>query len=206
MHHDLGFLCLQSGRLSEATAALRTALQLDPTFAQASLCLGIALQDQGDSAGAEAAYRGARMLNPSLIVAHVCLGALLESRGDMVQAIDVFRGGAARGPGTLWGRLASARALVADNRDLEAEPALRQLVADHPANGMAQEMLATLLADSGRFEEAREGYERAIAAAPALAGCYYDLSRCRRLVAADRPLMSRMQTTLQSPSLTADAR
>src|SRR5882757_9823745 len=67
-------------------------------------------------------------------------------------------------------------------------------------------MLATLLADSGRFEEAREGYERAIAAAPALAGCYYDLSRCRRLVAADRPLMSRMQTTLQSPSLTADAR
>lgn len=206
IHHDLGFLCLQAGRLSEAIAALRTAMALDPSFAQASLCLGIALQGQDDTVGALAAYRQAASLQPALTAAHVCLGALLESLGDHTLAIASFRSGAASEPASVWGRLSNARALVAENRDVEAESVLRELVALHPANAMGHEMLAMVFANSGRFEEARECYERAIDAAPQLAGSYYDLARCRRITRDDDVLLSRMRSALVAPGLTADAR
>jgi tetratricopeptide (TPR) repeat protein len=206
IHHDLGFLCLQTGRLPEAIAALRTALAVDPSFAQASLCLGIALQDQGDAAGALAAYRQALSLQPALTAAHVCLGALLESLGEHALAIASFRSGAASGPTSFWGRLSSARALVAENRDVEAESVLRELVALHPANAMGHEMLAMVSANIGRFDEARDCYERAIAAAPQLAGSYYDLARCRRITRNDEALLDRMRSALAAPGLTTDAR
>jgi tetratricopeptide (TPR) repeat protein len=206
IHHDLGFLCLQTGRLPEAIAALRTALAIDPCFAQASLCLGIALQDHGDTAGALAAYRQALSLQPSLTAAHVCLGALLESLGEHALAIASFRSGAASGPTSFWGRLSSARALVADNRDVEAESVLRELVALHPANAMGHEMLAMVFANLGRFDKSRDCYERAIAAAPQLAGSYYDLARCRRITPDDEALLDRMRSALTAPGLTTDAR
>jgi Flp pilus assembly protein TadD len=206
IHHDLGFLCLQAGRLPEAIVALRAALALDPSFAQASLCLGIALQGQGDTAGALAAYRQAASLQPALTAAHVCLGALLESLGEHALAIASFRSGAASGPASVWGRLSNARALVADNRDAEAEFVLRELVSLHPANAMGHEMLAMVFANGGRFEEARECYQRAIDAAPQLAGSYYDLARCRRITPDDEALLSRMRSALVAPGLTADAR
>lgn len=206
IHHDLGFLCLQAGRLPEAIAALRSALTLDPSFAQASLCLGIALQGQGDTAGALAAYREAASLQPALTAAHVCLGALLESLGEQTLAIASFRSGAASGPASVWGRLSNARALVAENRDVEAEFVLRELVSLHPANAMGHEMLAMVFANGGRFEEARACYQRAIDAAPQLAGSYYDLTRCRRITRDDEALLSRMRSALVAPGLTADAR
>jgi tetratricopeptide (TPR) repeat protein len=206
IHHDLGFLCLQVGRRPEAIAALRTALVLDPSFARASLCLGIALQDQGDTVGALEAYRRAVSLQPALTAAHVCLGALLESQGEHRLAIASFRSGAASEPSSLWGRLSNARALVAENRDVEAESVLRELVALHPANAMGHEMLAMVFANSGRFEKARDCYERAIAASPQLAGSYYDLARCRRITRDDEALLGRMRSALAEPGLTADVR
>jgi tetratricopeptide (TPR) repeat protein len=206
IHHDLGFVCLQVGRRPEAIAALRRALALDPSFAQASLCLGIALQDQGDTVGALAAYRHAVSLQPALTAAHVCIGALLESQGEHRLAIASFRSGAASQPSSLWGRLSNARALVAENRDVEAESVLRELVALHPANAMGHEMLAAVFANSGRFERARDCYERAIAASPQLAGSYYDLARCRRITRNDEALLGRMRSALAVPGLTADAR
>jgi tetratricopeptide (TPR) repeat protein len=206
IHHDLGFLCLQAGRLPEAIAALRTALAVDPSFAQASLCLGIALQGQSDTAGALAAYRQAVALQPALTAAHVCLGALLESLGEHTLAIASFRSGAASAPASVWGRLSNARALIADNRDVEAESVLRELVALHPANALGHEMLAMVSANSGHFEQARDGYERAIAAAPLLAGSYYDLARCRRITRDDEALLARMRSALIAPGLTTDAR
>jgi tetratricopeptide (TPR) repeat protein len=191
----LGFLWLQAGRLPEAIAALRAALAEDPCFAQASLCLGIALQDQGDTAGALAAYRQALSIQPALTFAHVCLGALLESLGERALALASFRSGAASAPASLWGRLSNARALLAEDRDIEADPVLRELVAFDPTTAMAQEMLATVFANAG-FEEARDCYERAITATPKLAGSYYDLARCRRITPYDSA--PRWEQTLSS--------
>lgn len=206
IQHDLGSVCLQIGRLADAVAAFRAALAANPRFASASLHLGMALQAQGDAAGALAAYHHATALLPSLVEARFRAGALLETLGRRVEAIAAFRRAAASSPKTSLGRLSKARALLAEDRDAEAERTLRQLLALDPDAAAATDLLGTVLADAGRFEEARACYERATASAPHLAGSYYDLVRCRRVTQDDADLLARMRAALAAPGLHAEAR
>ena len=202
--HDLGFVCLQTGRVIDAVAAFEAALTADPRFALASLRLGIALQTQGHTAAALAAYRRAVTLLPAMVEARFRAGALLETLGLRADAIAAFRRAAASTPKTSLTRLCNARALMAEDRDAEAERALRQLLALDPDHAVATDLLGTVLADAGRFDEARICYERATAAAPHLAGSYYDLARCRRMGEADAELLTRMHAALASPGLHAE--
>lgn len=206
IQHDLGSVCLQTGRLADAVTAFQAALTANPRFALASLHLGMALQAQGDEAGAIAAYRHATALLPSLVEARFRAGALLESLGRRAEAIAAFHRAATSAPKTSLGRLSKARALLAEDRDAEAERALRQLLALDSDNAAATDLLGTVLADAGRFEEARDCYERATAAAPDLAGSYYDLARCRRMTPDDAHLVARMHAALAAPGLHAEAR
>ena len=206
IRHDLGSVCLQTGRLAEAVAEFQAALTLNPRFALASLHLGMALQAQDDAPAALAAYRRATALLPSLVEARFRAGALLETLGHRAEAIAAFRRAAASAPKTSLGRLSRARALLAEDRDAEAERALRQLLALDPDHAAATDLLGTVLADAGRFEEARDCYERATAAAPHLAGSYYDLVRCRRVTREDADLLVRMRAALATPGLHAEAR
>ena len=80
---------------------------------------------------------------------------------------------------TRFGRLGKARALLTEDRNQEAEQVLRRDRGARSGNAMAHDLLGNLLSEFGRFDEARECFERAIAIAPLLAGCYYDLVRCR---------------------------
>ena len=206
IRHDLGSVCLQTGRLAEAVAAFQAALTANPRFASASLHLGMALQAQGDAAAALAAYRHASALLPSLAEARFRAGALLETLGHRAEAIAAFRRAATSVPKTSLGRLSNARALLAEDRDAEAERALRQLLALDPDHVAATDLLGTVLADAGRFEEARDCYERATAAAPHLAGSYYDLVRCRLVTPEDAGLLARMHAAVAVPGLHAEAR
>ena len=71
---------------------------------------------------------------------------------------------------------------------------------------MAHDLLGNLLSEFGRFDEARECFQRAIAIAPLLAGCYYDLVRCRRVTNDDDDLLQRMEAALATPGLEAAQR
>lgn len=204
--HDLGFVCLQVGRLPEAVAALQAALAANPRFALASLRLGIALQQQGHDDAAMAAYRQAATLLPAMVEARFRAGALLETLGLRDEAVAAFRRAAASTPRTSLTRLCNARALLAEDRDAEAERALRQLLALDPDHAVATDLLGTVLADAGRFDEARACYERSTQAALHLAGSYYDLVRCRRMTREDADLLVRMRATLEAPGLHAEAR
>jgi len=199
--HDLGLACLESGRPSEAAGALRDAVAINPRYTDAHFRLGIALERLGDTAGAIAAYDRTTELLPSHAEAWFRAGALVFTLGHREEAIGCFRRAAATGPKTRFGRLGAARALLAENRDAEAETALRRLLALEPGNAMAQDLLGNLLADAGRFAEARACFVRAVDAAPLIAGCYYDLVRCRRLTPDDREILPRMQAALATPGL-----
>ncbi|WP_428392930.1 tetratricopeptide repeat-containing sulfotransferase family protein [Lichenicoccus sp.] len=206
IQHDLGFLCLQAGFAGEAAAAFRAALAANPRFALASLRLGVALQALGDEEGALAAWRQATLLQASLVEARFRAGALLDTLGRRDEALAAFRRGAASAPKTSLGRLCAIRVLLAEERDGEAERALRQLLARDAANATALDMLGTVLADAGRLDEARDCYDRATLASPSHAGSYYDLSRCRRLTPRDADLIARMQAALVTPGLHPEAR
>ena len=71
---------------------------------------------------------------------------------------------------------------------------------------MAHDLLGNLLAEFGRFEEARECFQRVIAIAPLLAGSYYDLVRCRPVTREDDDLLQRMEAALDTPGLEAAQR
>ena len=201
LQHDLGLALLEAGRFEESIVALQAAISANPRYADAFFRLGIAFEKAGRTDEAIRAYDQATALRPGLTEAWYRAGALVFGLGHRKEAIGCFRRAAASGAKSSFGRLGAARALLAEDRDSEGETRLRQLLALDKTNALALDLLGNLLAESGRFDEAWSCYERAIAAAPLMAGSYYDMVRCRRLTQADAPLRARMQAALHTPGL-----
>jgi tetratricopeptide (TPR) repeat protein len=206
IQHDLGVACLEAGRIADAVAALRLAVASNPRYADAYFRLGAGLEKLGNIGEAIAAYDRATQLLPSLTEAWFRAGALVYMLGHREEAIGCFRRAAATGGQTSFGRLGKARALLTEDRNPEAEKVLRRTVALDPKNAMAHDLLGNLLSEFGRFDEARVFFERAIAIAPLLAGCYYDLVRCRPVTSDDDGLLQRMEDALDTPGLEAGQR
>jgi tetratricopeptide (TPR) repeat protein len=206
IQHDLGLACLEVGRVPEAIAALQRAVASDPRYTDAYFRMGIALEKLGDIRGAIVAYDQATKLLPSLTEAWFRAGGLMYTLGHLDKATGCFRRAAATGGRTSFGRLGSARALLIENRNPEAEQALRETLVADPRNAMAYDLLGNVLSEFGRFDEARACFERAITIAPMLAGSYYDLVRCRPVTSDDDGLLQRMQAALATPGLEAGQR
>jgi tetratricopeptide (TPR) repeat protein len=198
--HDLGLACLECGRIGEAVTALQNSVAVDPSFQDSHLRLGIAFEAAGAADAALAAYHAAAELKP-LPEASYRAANLLDNLGHTSRAIEMFRRAAGSATGTTLGRLAMARALLAEDRDAEAEKVLRKVLATEPDNAVALDLLGNRLADAGRFAEARRCFLRAIEKAPLLAGSYYDAVRCGRIGQEDTELIARMRTALESQGL-----
>lgn len=204
--HDLGLASLETGQVPAAITALRAAIAASPGYADAHLRLGIALEAQGDHLAALAAYRQAAALQPTLADAQYRAGSLLDSAGQHAQAAAAFRAAAAAAPDTLLGRIAAARAQLTLNDTSGVEARLRHALTLAPANATVLDLLGNLLADEGRFEEARAILLQAIDASPLFAGSYYDVVRCRRITPEDAPLLARMRRAAALPGLDASQR
>ena len=189
IQHDLGLACLETGAFPDAVDAFRRAVTLQPGYTDAHFRLGLALERLGDVRGAVLAYDRATELQPSLAEAWYRAGSLVFTLGHREEAIGCFRRAASSGRSSSFGRLGEARALLAEDRDPQAERVLRHV-----------------LADAGRFAEARECFARAIAAGPSMAGSYYDLVRCRRMTTQDADLLPRMQAALAISDLPSEQR
>ena len=206
IQHDLGLACLEVGLVPEAIVAFQRAIATKPRYADAYFRLGIALEKMSDIGGAISAYDRATDLLPTLTEAWFRAGALVHELGHRDEAIGCFRRAAATGGKTSFGRLGKARALLTEDRNQEAEKVLRQTLVFDPKNAMAHDLLGSLLSEFGRFDEARECFQRAITLAPLLAGSYYDLVRCRPVTTDDDGLLQRMQAALATPGLEAAQR
>jgi tetratricopeptide (TPR) repeat protein len=206
IQHDLGLACLEIGRLPDAVAALKCAIASNPRYADAHFRLGIALEKLGNIREAMVAYDVATRLDPALTEAWFRAGALLYILGYRNETIGCFRRASASGGKTSFGRLGKARALLIEDRDQEAEQVLRETLVADPRNALAYDLLGNLLSEFGRFDEARACFERAITIAPLLAGCYYDLVRCRPVTRDEDGLLQRMQAALATPGLEATQR
>ena len=97
----------------------------------------------GGSGSSVDAYRQAVALLPSLADAQFRLACLLEGHGHRTDAVRHFRLAAAAEAKSSLGRVAEARALLAEERDSEAEKVLRQCLALDRKNALAQDMLGT---------------------------------------------------------------
>ncbi len=200
IQHDLGLACLEAGRVPDAISALQRAVAVNPRYGDAFFRLGIAWEKLGNVGAALDAYDRATKLIPSLTEAWFRAGALVYTLGHRDGAMGCFRRAAATGGKTSLGRLGKARALLIEDRNQEAEQVLRESLVADPTNAMAYDLLGNLLAEFGRFDEARACFERAIAIAPLLAGSYYDLVRCRP-VTRDDGVLQRMEAVLATPGM-----
>jgi len=206
IQHDLGLACLEAGRIPDAIEALERAVASNPRYADAYFRLGIALEKLGNIGGAIVAYERATELLPSLTEAWFRAGALVYELGHRDEAIGCFRRAAANGDNSSFARLGKARALLIEDRNQEAEQVLRKTLALDPRNAMAHDLLGNLLSEFGRFDEARDCFQCAIAIAPLLAGSYYELVRCRPVTSDDDGLLQRMETALATQGLEAAQR
>ena len=206
IQHDLGLACLEVGRVPDAVDALQRAVAANPRYADAYFRLGIALEKLDNIGAAIVAYDRATELLPSLTEAWFRAGALVYTLGHRDEAIGCFRRAAANGDNSSFARLGKARALLIEDRNREAEQVLRKTLALDPKNAMAYDLLGNLLSEFGRFDEARDCFQCAIAIAPLLAGSYYDLVRCRPISNDDDGLLQRMEAALATPELDAAQR
>ena len=89
--HNLGAALNEQGKLDQAIACYRRALQLKPDYAESLNNLGLALRDQGKPDEATACCRRAVELRPDLAEAHNNLGLALSEQGKPEEAAACCR-------------------------------------------------------------------------------------------------------------------
>jgi CRISPR-associated protein Csy1 len=134
--NNLGSALRKAGRLVDAVAAIRKALELQPDYAFGHATLGLIERDLGDEAAAEASLRTAIRLRPDLRGAIVGLAGLLQRQSRLDESAQLYvRALKISASANEWFQLGSvladrgepgqardafARALAADPRHLRA--------------------------------------------------------------------------------------
>lgn len=158
-HFVLGYVFQGAGRLAEAEAAYRRAIELDPNDAQVHNNLGNVLRDLDRAAEAEAEFRRALALNPRSANAHVNIGNMLRRRGELAEAEASYRHAIAIKPDLAEAFDNLGVALQDQGRLDEAEAAYRAAIAARPDFANAHKNLGLVLLLSGRFAEGWDEYE-----------------------------------------------
>jgi tetratricopeptide (TPR) repeat protein len=175
---NLAEICRLNGRLEEAVAAGRRAVELQPDYAQAWNNLGIVHYDRAEFAQAEQCYRHAVRLDPRLAQAHSNLGNALRVQGKLGDAVETYTRAIQLEPSAISGYQNLGTVLRDQGRFAEAEATYRKGLALRPhdptlLNHLALAVLdqkrdaeASALLGLGRLEEAKDAYEQAVALLP----------------------------------------
>lgn len=163
------------GRRSEAIAAFRKALQLNPSNGTAYYNLGLLLHEAGDLVEADTAYRMALALRPDHAAAWNNLGVLMHEQGRMLDAEAALRLALQQEPEFPDGLFNLARLFWHTDRAAAAEETIRQLLANTPDHGGAYRVLGDSLQTQGRLAEAVEAYRQCIALEPDTVAAHVNL-------------------------------
>ena len=123
----------------------------------------------------------------------ICWPNMASGRGDR----RCHRRLAALSPDTLLGRLSRAKVLAEEGDEAAFEACLSEAVRSLPDSSDAKRLLATLLQEQGRFDEAIPLLEAATRDRPTRAAiAFHDLVAAKKITGADRPILDRMRTLL----------
>jgi serine/threonine protein kinase/Tfp pilus assembly protein PilF len=117
---DLGNGLLARGKVEEAIACFRKAIELDPKDAKAHYNLGNALRGKGQVEEAIACYRKAIALDPKYAEAHCNLGGAMQRQGRFAESLAALKRGHELGsqrpdwpyPSAVWVRQAEQLAVL----------------------------------------------------------------------------------------------
>jgi tetratricopeptide (TPR) repeat protein len=174
--HNLGYALERLGRLDEAEAAYGDAAGRARDDARIMLGWSVVALKRGEHQVAQGRLaRTLELLGPKPAPALWYWAATLASAGldDATGALQAARSGVGTYPANavLQNNLAVLLELTGDSQGAEA--ALRAALGEDPSLAQVSKNLADILYRNGRYEEARESYERAAKLAPDLGDDLY---------------------------------
>jgi tetratricopeptide (TPR) repeat protein len=167
-HDKLGLLLDQSGQTNEASAHYQAAVRQDPDFALAYFHLAELFSRQGQVDLAQKNYQEALRCAPAFFAAHYGLGLVLLHQQKIPEAIDHWHRALQIKPDSLevLNNLAWLLATSSDVNSRNGREAVRLAeiaYAAEPKNFSFSDTLAAAYAEVGRFAEAMNAVQRAIA-------------------------------------------
>ncbi len=166
-HDGLGLVLASYGRVDEAIAQYRKALEIEPGYAVAHTNLGLALARRGQVDAAIAQYQEAVRLKPGLADARNNLGAALAGRGELNAAIAQYGKALEINPDYPEAHNNLAAALAARGQIDAAITHYRKALEIKPGYASAHYNLGVVLAGHGRPAEALDHFQKALALATA---------------------------------------
>lgn len=163
-----GVACHRSGRLSEAEAIYRQALQAAPRDAGLLHLLGTLLSATGRYAEAAAVLEKAIVANPQQAAYHNDCGEAYRRQGQLDQAITCYRRALQIDPGFGDGQYNLGVALAAQGKHEQAAQCYRAAIRLNPKDFEAHTNLGEMLRELGKAEDALACYRDALAIRPDL--------------------------------------
>jgi Tfp pilus assembly protein PilF len=167
-YNVLGGCLYRAGRLDEAIASFRTAIEIKPRSASAENNLGLALAHQGKLQEALRHYRLALEYSPAYPQAMINLGDALAREGKLDEAIHQYREALRRDPDLAPALNNLALVLLRKKNYAEAIIYYRQALAIAPHNAAAYKNLGLALAAQGDVQQAIGCLETALRLNPDL--------------------------------------
>ena len=172
---NLGVALHEDGRLDEAAARYRRALEIQPDYVPAFNNLGVTLRAQGQVEEAIRVYdAGLRVRDDYPDLHYNLANALLQRNRAAEAAVHLRRAGVAN-PGSAGVHNNLGTALAEQGRFEEAAAEFQQAVALDPQSARALRNLGNVLLSLGRRDQALPYLERAVTLAPDDAEGHYDL-------------------------------
>jgi len=160
---------------SEASAALRKAIELDPEEVEAYCSLGIVLAKQKKSDEAIAAFRKAIELDPEFAGAYISLGAVLSEQKKPDEAMAAFNRAIELDPKFAQAYINLGIVLFAQKKLDEAIAAYNRAIELEPENAGAYGNLGAALKQQNKLDEAIAAFRKVIEIDPKFAGAYINL-------------------------------
>jgi len=160
-----GCLC-DLDRSEEAILACRRAIDIEPTYAPATINLGAALDAQGRFDEAVAAYRRAIEIDPIAAKAYANLAVALRAIGNVDEAVRAGMRAIEIEPGCAQAYTNLGVALDAQGKAEEAVAAHRRAIEIDPEFGKAHANLAVALRSIGALDDALAASRRAVELEP----------------------------------------
>jgi tetratricopeptide (TPR) repeat protein len=181
--NNLGIVLRQLRRYDEAARHLREALRIKPDYVPAHQNLGLAFVAQRRFDDAIACHRRALELQPDFHPVRNSLGKLFAERKQFDEATALLDGPPVRQCVEAYWRLAE-KLREADRVD-ESLAWARKGVEGDPKNGMARNVLATVLQHRGELDAAMVEFRQALELRPDLAEAMNNLGVVHQIVGDD---------------------
>lgn len=174
-HGYLAATLLNEGRLDEAAAHCRRAIELAPDYGPAWFRLGVVQEKSGRLQAAMTSYYTALKRRPDLAPAHYRLAELLLSRGVASEAVAHFRSAVQRQPDSAAAWRGLGVALGRLDRPDDALAAYQHALELNPADAETHYNVGVILFGRDKLARAREHFAAALQAAPDYGPAYFGL-------------------------------